>query len=42
MRFSILILGDAFGKIYEYFLGEFSMAEGQKGGEFLIALSFVS
>jgi type I restriction enzyme M protein len=28
------IKGDAFGKIYEYFLGKFAMAEGQKGGEF--------
>ena len=26
--------GDAFGKIYEYFLGKFAMSEGQKGGEF--------
>ena len=26
--------GDAFGKIYEYFLGNFARAEGQKGGEF--------
>ncbi|ABC82099.1 type I restriction-modification system subunit M [Anaeromyxobacter dehalogenans] len=26
--------GDSFGKIYEYFLGEFAMAEGQGGGEF--------
>ena len=26
--------GDAFGKIYEYFLGKFAMTEGQKGGEF--------
>src|SRR6266542_852771 len=25
---------DAFGRIYEYFLGEFARAEGQKGGEF--------
>jgi type I restriction enzyme M protein len=25
---------DAFGRIYEYFLGEFAMAEGQGGGEF--------
>jgi len=25
---------DAFGRIYEYFLGNFAMAEGQKGGEF--------
>ena len=28
------IEGDAFGKIYEYFLGEFAMKEGQKGGVF--------
>ena len=28
------IEGDAFGKIYEYFLGNFAMAEGQRGGEF--------
>jgi len=28
------IEGDAFGKIYEYFLGHFAMSEGQKGGEF--------
>jgi len=28
------IEGDAFGKIYEYFLGQFAMSEGQKGGEF--------
>lgn len=26
--------GDSFGKIYEYFLGEFAMTEGQDGGEF--------
>jgi type I restriction enzyme M protein len=26
--------GDVFGKIYEYFLGEFARTEGQKGGEF--------
>lgn len=26
--------GDAFGRIYEYFLGKFAMSEGQKGGEF--------
>jgi type I restriction enzyme M protein len=26
--------GDAFGKIYEYFLSKFAMSEGQKGGEF--------
>jgi type I restriction enzyme M protein len=28
------IEGDLFGKIYEYFLGAFAMAEGQRGGEF--------
>ncbi len=28
------IEGDTFGKIYEYFLGKFAMAEGQQGGEF--------
>ncbi|HHY11083.1 MAG TPA: N-6 DNA methylase [Firmicutes bacterium] len=28
------IEGDAFGRIYEYFLGNFAMSEGQKGGEF--------
>src|SRR5712671_1092913 len=35
------IEGDAFGKIYEYFLGEFAMAEGQKGGEFFTPTSVV-
>ena len=33
--------GDAFGKIYEYFLGKFSMKEGQKGGEFYTPTSLV-
>ncbi len=33
--------GDAFGKIYEYFLGAFAMKEGQKGGEFFTPLSMV-
>lgn len=28
------IEGDAFGSIYEYFLGEFARSEGAKGGEF--------
>jgi len=28
------IEGDAFGKIYEYFLGKFAMSVGKKGGEF--------
>jgi type I restriction enzyme M protein len=35
------IEGDAFGKIYEYFLGKFAMSEGQKGGEFFTPLSLV-
>jgi len=35
------IEGDAFGKIYEYFLGEFAMSEGQKGGEFYTPTSIV-
>lgn len=33
--------GDAFGKIYEYFLGRFAMSEGQKGGEFFTPTSLV-
>lgn len=35
------IEGDAFGKIYEYFLGEFAMTEGQRGGEFFTPTSIV-
>jgi type I restriction enzyme M protein len=35
------IEGDAFGKIYEYFLGKFAMSEGQKGGEFFTPMSIV-
>lgn len=33
--------GDKFGKIYEYFLGKFAMAEGRKGGEFFTPTSIV-
>lgn len=33
--------GDVFGKIYEYFLGAFAMAEGQLGGEFFTPTSIV-
>ncbi len=33
--------GDVFGKVYEYFLGKFAMAEGQKGGEFFTPTSIV-
>ncbi len=36
------IKGDAFGKIYEYFLGHFAMSEGQKGGEFFTPTAIVS
>ena len=35
------IEGDVFGKIYEYFLGNFAMKEGQKGGEFFTPISIV-
>ncbi|HKJ32895.1 MAG TPA: class I SAM-dependent DNA methyltransferase, partial [Balneolales bacterium] len=33
--------GDLFGKIYEYFLGNFAMTDGQKGGEFFTPTSIV-
>ena len=35
------IEGDAFGKIYEFFLSSFAMSEGQKGGEFFTPISIV-
>ena len=35
------IEGDAFGKIYEYFLGNFARAEGSRGGEFFTPTSIV-
>ena len=35
------IEGDAFGKIYEYFLGHFARNEGQKGGEFFTPTAIV-
>lgn len=35
------IEGDAFGKIYEYFLGNFAKSEGQRGGEFFTPTSIV-
>ena len=35
------IEGDAFGRIYEYFLGHFAMSEGQKGGEFFTPTAIV-
>lgn len=35
------VTGDVFGKIYEYFLAEFALAEGQGGGEFFTPTSVV-
>ena len=35
------IEGDAFGKVYEYFLGNFASKEGQKGGVFYTPTSIV-
>jgi len=35
------IRGDAFGKVYEYFLGKFAVAEGAKGGEYFTPMSIV-
>lgn len=35
------IQGDAFGKVYEYFLGKFAVAEGAKGGEYFTPTSIV-
>ncbi|MFC2153112.1 N-6 DNA methylase [Actinomycetota bacterium] len=35
------IEGDAFGKIYEYFLSNFAFTEGQRGGEFFTPTSIV-
>jgi type I restriction enzyme M protein len=40
-RIPVDIEGDAFGVIYEYFLGKFAMAEGQKGGEFFTPTALV-
>jgi len=33
--------GDVFGRIYDYFLGRFALAEGQKGGDFYTPASLV-
>ena len=35
------IEGDAFGRVYEYFLGKFAVAEGAKGGEYFTPTSIV-
>ena len=40
-QISMDIEGDAFGKIYEYFLGNFAMAEGARGGEFFTPTALV-
>ena len=37
----VKLTGDAFGKVYEYFLGKFAMKEGQKGGVFYTPESLV-
>ena len=38
---SVDLGGDAFGKVYEYFLGNFALKEGQKGGVFFTPTSIV-
>jgi type I restriction enzyme M protein len=38
---SVTLEGDAFGKVYEYFLGNFALKEGQKGGVFFTPTSIV-
>ena len=40
-RIPMDIEGDAFGKVYEYFLGNFAMTEGARGGEFFTPTSLV-
>ncbi len=35
------IEGDAIGRIYEYFLGQFALSEGRKGGEYFTPSSLV-
>jgi len=37
----VKLTGDAFGKVYEYFLGKFALKEGQKGGVFYTPESIV-
>ena len=37
----VQIEGDAFGQVYEYFLGNFALKEGQKGGVFYTPTSIV-
>ena len=40
-EFEVDEAGDRLGKVYEYFLGNFARAEGQKGGEFFTPESLV-
>jgi type I restriction enzyme M protein len=40
-RIPMDIEGDAFGRIYEYFLGNFAATEGYRGGEFFTPTSIV-
>jgi type I restriction enzyme M protein len=40
-RIDMDVEGDVFGQIYEYFLGKFAAAEGQRGGEFFTPTSLV-
>jgi type I restriction-modification system DNA methylase subunit len=37
----VTLEGDAFGKVYEFMMGEFAMQEMQKGGEFYTPVSIV-
>lgn len=38
---AVELAGDAFGQVYEYFLGNFALKEGQKGGVFFTPTSIV-
>jgi type I restriction enzyme M protein len=40
-RVDMDVEGDVFGKIYEYFLAQFAMSEGRRGGEFFTPTSIV-
>ena len=40
-RIDMDVEGDVFGKIYEYFLAQFAMSEGRRGGEFFTPTSIV-
>jgi len=40
-RIDMDVEGDVFGKIYQYFLAQFAMSEGRRGGEFFTPTSIV-